>query len=115
MELILRWVVNALALLGVAYLVPGVQVASLWTALIAALVLGLVNALIRPILLILTLPVNVITLGLFTFVVNALMIWLASTVVKGFDVAGFAPALLAALLLWAASLVTNVLLKGARK
>jgi putative membrane protein len=59
--------------------------------------------------------VNVITLGLFTFVVNALMIWLASTVVKGFDVAGFTPALLAAVLLWAASVVTSALLKEARR
>lgn len=114
MELIFRWIVNALALLGVAYLVPGVRVETLWTALVAALVLGLVNALIRPVLLILTLPVNIVTLGLFTFVVNGLLIWLVSTMVKGFEISGFAPAFLAAVLLWAASLVTSAVLKSAR-
>ena len=83
MRLIFRWIINALALLLVAYLVPGIAVDGIWSALLTALVLGLVNAIIRPILLVLTLPVNIVTLGLFTFVINALMIWLVSAIVKG--------------------------------
>ena len=112
--LILRWIVNALALMLTAFVVPGFGVTSLYTALIAALVLGLVNALVRPLLFLLTLPVTLLTLGLFTFVLNALMIWLVSTIVKGFTVEGFVPALLAALFLWAVSVATNWLLDQAR-
>ena|SRR3989338_7481712 len=115
MTLIFRWVINALALIIIANIVPGFGVDGLYTALIAALVLGLANALIRPILFILTLPITIITLGLFTFVLNALMVWLASTVVKGFEVTGFVPALLAAILLWMVSLVTNWMIKEAEK
>lgn len=113
--IIFRWVINALALLLVAYVVPGFGVASLYTALIAALVLGLVNALVRPLLFILTLPVTIFTLGLFTFVLNALMIWLVSTMVKGFTVDGFVPALLAAVILWLVSLLTNWLIEQAKE
>jgi len=115
MYIILRWVINALALLIVANIVPGFHISGLYAALIAALVLGLVNAVIRPILLILTLPINILTLGLFTFVLNALMIWLVSTIVKGFEVQGFVPALLAALILWVVSLATNWLIKAAKE
>ncbi len=115
MQLVFRWVINALAILVIANVVPGIEVASLYTALVAALVLGLVNALIRPILFVLTLPVTVVTLGLFAFVINALMVWLVSTVVKGFTVEGFVPALIAALLLWVVSLATNSLLKQAKE
>lgn len=113
--LLFRWVINAIALLVVANVVPGFGVETFYTALIAALVLGLVNALVRPLLFILTLPVTIITLGLFTFVLNALMIWLVSTIVKGFDVEGFVPALLAALLLWVISLATNWLINEAKE
>lgn len=115
MYLIFRWVINALALIAIAYLVPGFGVETFYNALIAALILGLVNALLRPILIVLTLPVNIMTLGLFTFVINALMIWFVSTIVKGFDVVGFVPALLAAILLWAISLLTNHLIKQAKR
>ena len=113
--LIFRWVINAIALLLVAFLVPGFVVASFYNALIAALVLGLVNALIRPLLFILTLPITILTLGLFTFVINALMIWFVSTMVDGFDVTGFTPALLAAIILWVISLVTNWLIEKAKE
>lgn len=109
-QILFRWVINAVALLVFASVVPGFVVASFYSALIAALVLGLVNAIVRPLLFILTLPVTVLTLGLFTFVINALMIWLVSTMVKGFDVAGFVPALLVALLMWVVSLMTNWLI-----
>lgn len=100
MYLLVRWFISAATLLLVAYLVPGFHVSGWYAAFIAALVLGLVNALIRPILLILTLPVNILTLGLFTLVVNAFMLWLVSTVVKGFEISGFAPAFWGALVLW---------------
>lgn len=112
--IIFRWIINAVALLFVAYVVPGFGVATFYTALIAALVLGLVNALIRPLLFILTLPVTILTLGLFTFVINALMIWLVSTIVKGFEVSGFVPAILAAVVLWIISLITNWLIDQAK-
>ena len=107
MSLILRWLISALSVIAAAYIVPGVSVANFWTAIIAALVIGLVNALVRPILLILTLPVNIITLGLFTLVINALMFWLASSIVKGFDVANFTAAFLGALVFWLVSWLVN--------
>lgn len=109
--LILRWLVNALALILVSQIVTGIEVDSFYAALIAALILGLVNAVIRPILLLLTLPINFLTLGLFTFVINALMLLLTSSVVKGFTIDGFGPALIGALVLWLISLVANLLLR----
>ncbi|MFA6426925.1 MAG: phage holin family protein [Candidatus Magasanikbacteria bacterium] len=111
MRLILRWLFNAVVLLGIAYYLPGVGVSGFYSALIAALVLGLVNAIIRPLLILLTLPVNILTLGLFTLVINALMFWLASTVVKGFDVAGFWPAFWGALIMTISGWFTGALLK----
>ena len=113
MYIIFRWIINAIALILIAYLVPGFEIGTFYNALIAALILGLINALIRPILFILTLPVTILTLGLFIFVVNALMIWFASTIVEGFHVAGFIPALLAALVLWIVSMLTNWLVRQA--
>lgn len=108
--ILLRWLINALALLLVANLVPGFSIDSFYSALVAAAILGLVNAVVRPLLLVLTLPVNFITLGLFTFVINALMIELVSSIVKGFNVTGFLPALQAAIALWLISLLTNLFL-----
>ena len=84
LTLLARWIVNAAALLLVAYLYPGVQVTSFFAALVAALALGLVNAVIRPVLVILTLPVTLLTLGLFLFVINALLFWLVAEVIRGF-------------------------------
>lgn len=104
---LLRWLINALALIIVANVVPGFTVSSLYAALIAAVILGLLNAVIRPIILLFTLPINVLTLGLFTFVVNAVVIYLASTIVKGFDVATFGAAIWAAVALWLVSLITS--------
>lgn len=109
MNILIRFVLNALAVMAAAYIVPGISVRSFWTALIAAIVIGLVNALIRPILLILTLPINIVTLGLFTLVVNALMFWLAASLVKGFDVVGFGAAFWGALVFWLVSWFTNAL------
>ena len=111
---IVRWVVNALAVMLAAYLVPGVSVRDFWSALIAAVVIGLVNAIVRPLAIILTLPINIITLGLFTLVINALMFWLASSIVPGFHVDGFWPAFGGALVFWAVSWLSNAFLKEAK-
>ena len=107
MTLLVRWFINALALMLVAYLYSGVQVNGIVAALIAALVLGLVNAVIRPLLLILTLPVTILTLGLFIFVINAFMFWFVTEIVKGFTVTGFPAALIGSLMFSVISLVTN--------
>jgi putative membrane protein len=113
--LLLRWVINALALLAVAYLYTGVKVDSFTAAMIAALVLGLVNAILRPILVILTLPVTILTLGLFVFVINALMFWLVAEMVSGFHVAGFWAAMIGSILFSIITLLTSWLLGSARK
>jgi len=98
MKLILKWLLSAAALLAVAYLYSGVEVQSFTAALIAAFVIGLLNTVVRPILVILTLPVTVVTLGLFLFVINALMFWSASGLLAGFQVRGFVAALIGSLL-----------------
>jgi putative membrane protein len=98
MKLIVRWLLLAAALLLVAYLYPGVQVASFTAALIAAFVLGIFNTLVRPLLVLLTLPVTLLTLGLFLFVINALMFWAAASVLSGFNVTGFWAALVGSLI-----------------
>jgi putative membrane protein len=115
LTLIARWIVNAAALLLVAYLYPGVLVESFVAALIAALVLGLVNAVIRPVLVILTLPVTLITLGLFIFVINAGLFWLVANVVQGFKVTGFGAALIGSILYSLISLVTSWILFSGRR
>ena len=98
MKLIVRWLLLAAALLLVAHLSPGVSVNSFGAALVAALVLGLLNILVRPLLVLLTLPVTVLTLGLFLFVINALMFYFAASMLNGFHVAGFVAALIGSLL-----------------
>ncbi len=98
MTLLLVWLLNAVALLVVAYLLPGITVASFGSALIAALVLGLLNSLVKPVLVLLTLPITVVTLGLFLVVLNALLFWFAGSILKGFQVNGFWWAVIGALL-----------------
>ena len=98
LKLLLKWLLSAAALLGVAYVYGGVSVASFGTAMFAAAIIGLLNMLVRPILVILTIPVTVITLGLFLFVINALMFWAAAGVLGGFHVSGFGAALLGSLI-----------------
>jgi putative membrane protein len=112
MRLILLWVLNAVALFCVAYMMPSIHVASFGSAMLAALLLGLVNAVVRPLLLLLTLPATLLTLGLFIFVINGLMFWLAGSLIEGFAVGGFWPAVVGSLLYsvvsWAlTSLVTS--------
>lgn len=97
MTLLLVWILNAVALLVVAYILPGITVASFGSALIAALVLGLLNTLVKPVLILLTLPITLVTLGLFLLVLNALVFWFAGSILKGFQVDGFWWAVLGAL------------------
>ena len=111
---LLRWFTNALLVILVAYVVPGITVASFWTALLVALILGILNAIVRPILIILTLPITLLTLGLFTLVINGALFWLVSTVVKGFNVESFWAAFLGAAVLWVFSFFTNVVFKTAK-
>lgn len=98
MKLIVRWLLLAAALLLVAAVYPGVTVAGFYSAMIAALVLGLLNTLVRPVLVLLTLPVTLVTLGLFLFVINALMFWAAASLLDGFNVTGFGAALIGSLI-----------------
>jgi putative membrane protein len=109
MKLLIGWLLNALALLAVAYFIPGIHVSSFMSALIAAAVIGLANMLIKPILLILTLPVTILTLGLFIFVINGLLFWLAGYFLQGFDVktmtAGIIGAIVYSVISWILSAV----------
>lgn len=107
LRLLAVWIVNALALLALPYLLPSIQVAGLSTALLVAVVLGLINTLLRPLLILLTLPVTLLTLGLFIFVINAVLFQLAGSLINGFQVGGFwsalAGSLAYSLLSWALS------------
>lgn len=98
MKLLIIWILNAMALIAVANFVPGIHVDGFTAALVAAFLLGLVNALIRPLLLLLTLPVTLVTLGLFIFVINGLLFWLVGSVLRGFIVDSFWHGILGALL-----------------
>ena len=98
MRLLVTWLINAVALMALPYLMHSVTVSDLGTALIAALVLGLVNTLIRPVLLLLTLPVTLVSMGLFILVINALLFWMVAHWIDGFHVAGFWSAFGAAIL-----------------
>jgi putative membrane protein len=111
MKTIVRWMLLAAALLLVAYLYPGVSVSSFGAAMVAALVLGLLNAVVRPLLVLLTLPVTLLTLGLFLFVINALMFWAAASILEGLHVTGFGAALLGSLIYSAAGVVIDVALE----
>jgi putative membrane protein len=107
MGFLIRVLVNALAIWLATEIVPGIEARSVTVVLAAALVLGLVNAIVRPVLLVLTLPLTLVTLGLFLFVLNGVCLWLTSAVVPGFDVRGFWPAFWGALLVSALSWVVN--------
>lgn len=108
MKTLVRWFLLATALLLLAHLYPGVEVKSFVSALIAALVLGLLNTLLRPILVLLTLPVTVLSLGLFLFVINALMFWAAANLLEGFAVSGFWAALIGSLIYSLCGMVIDV-------
>ncbi len=110
MLLLFRLFLNALAVILVTRLVPGVSVSDFPHAFLAAIVLGLVNAILRPILGLLSLPINLLTLGLFSLVVNALLFWFASMFVPGFRVSGFSAAFWGGLTFWIVSWASNVLI-----
>ena len=110
-RILVGWILNALALLAVAYLLPSIQVASFGSALIAALVLGLANSLVRPVLVLLTLPVTLLTLGLFLLVINGLLFWGVGSILDGFSVGGFWPGVIGAVLYSVISWVLNGLLR----
>jgi putative membrane protein len=112
MSLIIRWILNTLALFLVVKIVPGFSDPGWVTLAIAAAVLGLLNAIIRPILFVLTLPLTVVTLGLFLLVLNAIMLELTAWLVPGFDIHGFGWAMVGALVLSIVSLVTGRIGKG---
>ena len=112
MSLLIRWVLNTLALFLVVKIVPGFFCEDWVTLALAAAVLGLLNAIIRPILFVLTLPITVVTLGLFLLVLNAIMLELTAWVVPGFDISGFGWAVVGALVLSIISLVTSRIGKG---
>ena len=99
LNLILRWVVYAFAVVFVSWVVPGIEVESFWSALLVCVILALINTFIKPLIQIITLPVNILTLGLFSFVINALLLMLAGAVVPGFVVEGFLSALIGSILL----------------
>jgi putative membrane protein len=111
MKLIAKWLLSAMALLAVAHFYPGVVITSFVSALIAAFVIGLLNTIVRPIFVILTLPVTLITLGLFLFVINALMFYMASGLLDGFEVKGFTAALIGSLLYSVAGVVIEAALE----
>jgi len=111
MKLILKWIFSAAALLGVAYLYSGVVVSSFTGALVAAAVLGALNMVVRPILVLLTLPVTVVTLGLFLFIVNALMFWAAASLTSSLNVTGFGAALIGSLIYSVLQLVVDFVLE----
>lgn len=110
MRLIFRWLLSAAALMLLACFLPGISVANWYNALIVALVLGLFNAILRPFLLLLTLPINILSLGLFTLIINTLLFWFVSTIVKGFEITGFWPAFWGAFVMWLVSWIVNELL-----
>ncbi|MCL5090799.1 MAG: phage holin family protein [Patescibacteria group bacterium] len=99
MNFLVNLLISSLAIFVTAYILPGIELTNFWTAIVVALVLGLVNAIIRPFLIIITLPINILTLGLFTLVINALLVLLVSAIVPGFHVRSFGWAVLFGLIL----------------
>ncbi|MFQ5679549.1 MAG: phage holin family protein [Gemmatimonadota bacterium] len=112
MSVVLNWLINAAALYLTARLVPGILIQGAGALLVAALVIGFINAVVRPILLILTLPITVLTLGLFYLVLNGLLLYLAAALTPGFALAGFGTAVIGALVLSVIATLLHVLVPG---
>lgn len=110
MKIIIRILITALALLIVEHFIPGISINSFYTAVLAAIILGVLNLFVRPILIILTLPINILTLGLFTFIINASIFWFVASFVEGFSVSGFLPALLGSIVVSILSTFGNKLI-----
>lgn len=111
MRFLLRWMLNSAALLLMANIVEGINVESYYYALVSLALLGLVNAIIRPILVILSIPITILTLGVFPLIINAILFWFISTIVQGFGVDGFVPAFIGALSLTLVSWFTSQIFK----
>lgn len=111
MKLLANWLVKALILLLTAYFVPGFKIESFGAALIVVVVLAIFNIFLKPVLLFFTLPINILTLGLFTFVVNAILLYLASTIVVGFHISSFGTAIMAALVIALLSGIFSLIFK----
>jgi putative membrane protein len=111
MKIFIEWILKTLTLLVTAYLVPGFMIDSYLTALIVAIVLSVLNILLKPVLIILTLPFNIMTLGLFTFVINAVLLYIASQIVRGFHIESFFTAIVAAIVITLVSSLLNVIFK----
>jgi putative membrane protein len=110
-DFILSWIIMTVAILVAAYLIPGIIVESIGAAFVAAAILGILNVIIRPVLVFLTLPLTILTLGLFLFIINALVLWLAGSLSPGFRVKSFMPALLGSLVITCVRLVAGVVIK----
>ncbi len=111
MRLLAKWIIIALAILALPYIVPGIGVESFIIAIIVAFFWGFLNLVIKPLILIIALPITILTLGLFTFVINALLFWGIASFVEGFYVDGFVPAFLGALIVSAVGMLANFILK----
>jgi putative membrane protein len=115
MKLLLVWLINAAALFALPYLFDSIRVDTFYTALIVALILSILNTVVRPILLVLTLPITLLTLGLFIFVLNGLLLWFVASFVQGFTIAGFWPAVFGAIVYSLISWAASALLLGDKK
>ncbi len=115
MNTFIHWAISTIAVIITAYLLPGVVVSSIFAALLVAIILGLLNTFIRPLLILLSLPINILTLGLFTFVINAIIILLASGITPGFHVANFWWALLFSIVLSIANAVLDRIISKPQK
>ncbi len=115
MRILLKWIIMAAAVLIAAYFIPGVRVASFFSALWVALFLGIVNLFLKPVLILITLPINILTLGLFTFVINAALILLASYAIRGFEVAGFWWAMIYGIVLSIVNYLLNLIVEPRRE
>ena len=111
MKILLRWGINAGILVLIGKYMPGIELTGWYSALVAIFILGLINAIIKPLLVLLTLPVNLLSLGLFTFIINALLFWFASSIVEGFVVEGFKAAFLGALVMTVSGWIINSFFK----
>ena len=110
MKIIATWILVSLVILSLPTIIPGIEITSFGTALLVALLFGILNAVVRPIILLIAFPITLITLGLFSFVVNAGLFWWVGSFVEGFSVGGFVPALLGSLVVTAATYISNMLL-----
>lgn len=106
--ILIKWIINSLAMLIVTYTVRGIEVAGSMTAIVAAFILGVINAFLRPLIILITLPVNIFTLGIFTFFINGFLFYMVSKIVKGFVITGFWPAFFGSLLFSAISFLLSL-------